>query len=350
MDPAARTCFSDENQRIIVKFLFFEGHSGAEIHRRLVKMLSGNALPKRTVQYWCQRFKLGNFDVEEHRGGDQKSGPLRDERVAAIEEAFQESRAWSLRSLSPKTGIPRETCRLIVTKTLKMKKILKKWIPHELTPAQVETRLVYSQWNLVMYNQQKSRLEHTVAVDETWVSLYRPPERDQARQWLRSGEASTSVVVPNSYGPKVHVILAMDFRGICYYEIMPQNETVKAPQYLAFLDRLNQFVGGNRQHTLWLLDDNATPHRAASVTAWIEANNIQRWYQPPYSPDLSPCDYGCFHALKRAIGGVQYPHIDSLRDAINKEIAYGNANGKYVAVQKLAERWDRCVNNKGGYV
>lgn len=209
--------------------------------------------------------------------------------------------------------MPRATCHRIVTGKLKMAKKLRKWIPYQLTPKQVEARVEASRANLQLYQQQESRLEHTVAIDETWVSLYRPPERDQAREWCRPGEASSSVVLPTRFGRKVMLIVALDIHGICYYEILAEKGTVTARRYLEFLQNLVNKRRGKRKHTMWLLDDNAKPHRHALVTAWIAENNIRHWHQPAYSPDLSPCDYGCFHVLKRAIGNQSYPTIDALR-------------------------------------
>lgn len=158
------------------------------------------------------------------------------------------------------------------------------------------------------------------------------------------------MAVPNRYEPKVMMVLGMDYLGICYYEILGRIEKMDAPRYLEFLKRLMDRWRGNRKHTVWVLDDNARPHRTASITQWFEENNIERWLHPPYSPDLSPCDYGCFRALKRAIGGVQYANIDCLKKAIDDQIMIGNANGTYTAVQRLPERWLRCVNNKGSYL
>ena len=59
-----------------------------------------------------------------------------------------------------------------------MEKINSKLVPHELSPAQNETRVVYSVQNIQYYNQQKSFLEYTISNDETWISLNRPPEKD----------------------------------------------------------------------------------------------------------------------------------------------------------------------------
>lgn len=82
----------------------------------------------------------------------------------------------------------------------------------------------------------------------------------------------------------------------------------------------------------------------------MEPNKIQIWLHPPYSPDLSPCDYGCFDPLKREIGGTAYDDIISLKTALGDEIRERNQNGKYLAVSKLSERWNRCIQLKGGYI
>lgn len=350
MDLAAKISFSDENQRAISKFLFLQGHSAAGIHRQLVDVLGTRALNERTVRRCCQQFKEGNWDVREHRGGDHKSTPQTEEQVETIVKALDDNKAWSLRALSANFGIPRTTCHRIITKNLKMRKVNAKWVPHELSPSQKETRVVYSTCNLRNFNQQKSRLQHTVAIDETWVSFFRPPEKDQAKVWLRKGEKRPSLAVADRYEPKVMVILAMDIKGICGYEILPKKETVNGSRYLSFLKKLMNEWRGDRRHSVWLLDDNARSHRKTEVIEWIEENNIERWLQPPYSPDLSPCDYGCFRALKRAIGGVHYANVESLVEAIENEIRHGNAEGKYLAVERLPERWLQCVNNKGEYL
>ena len=219
-----------------------------------------------------------------------------------------------------------------------------------MAPDELETRVGYSEFNLVKYQQQRSRLEHTVTIDETWISFNRPPEKDQAREWRTAGEKVTSVAVPDRFGPKVMLILAMDIKGIFYYELLAENENVNSARYLEFLTNLMDVWRGNRQHRVWLLDDNARPHRSAEITGWIKQSKIERWLQPPYSPDLSPCDYGCFHALKRAIGGVPHATTAALREAIDQEITYGNANCKYTAVERLPERWRRCMENEGEYL
>ena len=52
----------------------------------------------------------------------------------------------------------------------------------------METRVAYCTLNLKDYRQQTTRLTHTVSIDETWVSFYRPLEKDQTKEWRKPGE------------------------------------------------------------------------------------------------------------------------------------------------------------------
>ena len=184
----ARNSISVLEQCTIIKVFFLEGNSAAEAHRRLVRIMGRNALSSATVRVWFARFAQGNWDTKETRGGDQRSSDITQERIEAIENAFDESRAWSLRSLSAKLDIPLSTLHGIITEKLKFRKVNAKWVPYELSPAQMETPVAYCTLNLKDYRQQTTRLTHTVSIDETWVSFYRPLEKDQTKEWRKPGE------------------------------------------------------------------------------------------------------------------------------------------------------------------
>lgn len=342
--------FEEQDQRIIIKFFFAQQSTAAECHRSLVRILGRNALDISTVRRWFRRFKAGNYDIKDHRGAHTVQTHESIEIISAIQEAFNQTRSWTIRCLSAKLDITKSTCYEIISKKLRMTKLNSKWVPQELTDEQKIIRVEYSELNVREYNRQKTRLEHTVTIDETWISLNRPPEKDQVKEWRLQGERPTPVSRPDRYSPKVMMILAMDFNGICYYEILDEKQTVNKDRYIEFLDNLIKKWHRNKKHEVWLLDDNARPHRNSSVTSWMELNKIQRWLHPPYSPDLSPCDYGCFHQLKRKIGGTAYDDIISLRTALDNEIREGNQNGKYLAVAKLPERWKCCIQLEGEYL
>lgn len=91
---------------------------------------------------------------------------------------------------------------------------------------------------------------------------------------------------------EVTVILAFNMRGVCYYEIFAEGETMHVALYLESLKRFIDRWFGNRKHSVWLLDDNAIPYRHASITSRVDINSemisIKRWFQPAYFYDLGP--------------------------------------------------------------
>ncbi|GFU63198.1 putative transposase [Trichonephila clavipes] len=80
-----------------------------------------------------------------------------------------------------------------------------------------------------------------------------------------------------------------DSQGIVYKEFVPQGQTVNQHFYREVLERLRKRVMRVRQNikNSWVLHhDNAPCHTATSVAS----KNIPVAPQPPYSPDLGPCD------------------------------------------------------------
>ena len=55
-------------------------------------------------------------------------------------------------------------------------------------------------------------MEHSVTNDETWLSLCRLREKDQANEWSSPGEKPPEVVEKERFYPKVMLILAMDIK------------------------------------------------------------------------------------------------------------------------------------------
>ena len=50
-----------------------------------------------------------------------------------------------------------------------------------------------------------------------------------------------------------------------------------------------------------LLNDNARPHMANTIMALLQRFKWVILGHPPYSPDLSPCDYATFDPLEKAL-------------------------------------------------
>ena len=55
-----------------------------------------------------------------------------------------------------------------------------------------------------------------------------------------------------------------------------------------------------------LLHDNATAHKSATVQEYLKESGLDVLDHPPYSPDLSPCDFWLFPRLKEMPAGHHF--------------------------------------------
>ena len=61
--------------------------------------------------------------------------------------------------------------------------------------------------------------------------------------------------------------------------------------------------------------------------------------QPPYSPDLTPCDFCLFLKLR----GCRYETIEEMKVAVMKVIDTLTQEDFDGAFQKLLERYNKCI-------
>ena len=67
--------------------------------------------------------------------------------------------------------------------------------------------------------------------------------------------------------------------------------------------------------------------------------------QPPYSPDLAPCDFWLFPKLT----GCRYETIEEMKDAVTKVIDTLSQEYFHAAFEKLLERHNKCIAAGGDY-
>ena len=66
--------------------------------------------------------------------------------------------------------------------------------------------------------------------------------------------------------------------------------------------------------------------------------------QPPYSPDLTPCDFSLFPKLR----GCRYETIEEMKEAVTKVMDTLTQEDFHGAFQKLLEQY-KCIAAGGDY-
>ena len=79
--------------------------------------------------------------------------------------------------------------------------------------------------------------------------------------------------------------------------------------------------------------DNVPVHNSILVTDYLTKMDIKTVPQPPYSPDLAPCDFCLFPKLR----GCRYEIIEEMKEAVTKVIDMLTQEDFHWAFQKLLE-------------
>ena len=72
---------------------------------------------------------------------------------------------------------------------------------------------------------------------------------------------------------------------------------------------------------------------------------VKKVPQPPYSPDLAHCDFCLFPKLT----GCRYETIEEIKEAVTKVIDMLTQENFHGALQKLLERYNKCIAVEGDY-
>ena len=71
--------------------------------------------------------------------------------------------------------------------------------------------------------------------------------------------------------------------------------------------------------------------------------------QPPYSPDLAPCDFFLFPKLKRPMKGRSYATIEEIKAASKEELNKIIKNDVFKCFEDWKKRWHKRIISDGDY-
>ena len=98
-----------------------------------------------------------------------------------------------------------------------------------------------------------------------------------------------------------------------------------------------------------LLHDNASSHKCEFIKSFLASEKVEVLNHPPYSPDLSPCDFFLFPRLKKMFSGNKYTSRSSLCSAIYQCLQQIPKEYYLSAFHDWVKRLQTCVSEKGEY-
>jgi len=190
-----------------------------------------------------------------------------------------------------------------------MRKICAKMVPRNLIQQQRDARVRVSAELLEQVEADPDLMERVITGDESWFFQYDPETKRQSLEWRSKGSPRPKKARMSKSKLKCILVCFFDSVGIVHKKWLPAGQTVNQYYYKDILERLRKIVMRVRPNitTNWILHhDNALAHAAFYVAQFLTSKGITVMPQPPYSPDLAPCDFFLFQKTKSAMKGHHF--------------------------------------------
>ena len=335
-------------QRICLKFCVLNGISCAESLKMLQKAYGECALSKTRVYEWYKAFAEGRKVVKDLPRSGRPSTSSTDENVDKVKEMVLENHHLSLREVARDLSVSHESIRNILHHQLGMRRVAARLVPRELNFFQKIHRKKVAEDMLEQVNSDPTFIQRIITGDETWVYEFDMQTSQQAAEWRYPHEPKPKK--PRQSRSKVKVILLgfFDYHGVVHSEFVPNGSTVNKEYYLEVMRRLRENVRRKRpnlwKENSWILHhDNAPSHKAHIVNTFLTKNSTNIIEQPPYSPDLTPCDFFLFPKLKLPLRGRRFESIEAIKENSLKELKKISSNAFKRCFDDWTNRWHMYV-------
>ncbi|UYV84244.1 hypothetical protein LAZ67_X001650 [Cordylochernes scorpioides] len=269
--------------------------------------------------------KEGREDVNDEERAGRPSTSTTDEKINEVEKMILANRRITVREVAEDLNISIGSCHSIFINDLGMRRVAAKFVPKLLNCDQKQHRMNIANEMLDSVRDDPNLLQRVITGDEAWVYGYDVETKAQLSQWKLPARTKTEKAGQVRSNVKVLLTVFFDCRGVVHHEFLPQGRTVNKEYYLQVLRNLREAIRQKRSDLWkdknWLLHhDNALAHTSLLVRDFLAKNNTLIMPQPPYSPDLAPCDFFLFPKLKRPMKGRRCATLDEIKTASIEEL------------------------------
>lgn len=327
-------------------YAFNRGLSGAAAAEEICGVYGDGSTTKSTCDRWFARFRSGDTTLtDQPREG--RPSTFDDDALQCL---LQMNPRQTTRELAEQLDCAHTTVEDHLHTLGKIQKY-GSWVPHELS-ADNKIQRVSVCASLLSHHHSYRFLDRIVTGDEKWV-LYVNIRRK--RQWLASDEKPLPDAKTDLHPKKVLLCIWWDAKGVLYWELLDNNQTITAEVYAQQLQRLQEALLQKRpalvnRKGVILLHDNARPHVAKLTREKIQELGWEVLPHPPYSPDIAPSDYHLFRSLQNHLAEKRFEDDDTVNSDLAAFFASKPPDFYKSGIDQLPIRWTTVVDNNGDYI
>ena len=277
-----------------------------QIFNELCGIYGPQTISVRTVFRWV---KAGKFSVEDDTHPGRPKTSVTKANIAAVKIVVEQDVRKSVKDIASCTGISEGSVQTILKKCLDLRKVCARWVPHLLTEEQKTQRLKCARELLKTYEGCNSQVISSLLTgDETWVHKFEPQRRADNKQWKRKDQKHPCIAKRTISSKKMLYAIFFNSSGPVVQVPCPSGNTLTGRFYKnSVLKKVKEFYNKKRPSKGWsgvhLLHDNTSSQKFEVVKSFLASEKVKVLNHPPYSPDLSPCNFFLFPRVKKMLSG-----------------------------------------------
>ena len=265
---------------------------------------------------------------------------LTEKNVVTVKTLIEEDARYTVQEIEELSGIHSSSVLKILRERLGQRKICARWVPH----LQKQSRVRLASQVIEIYDKcDPRRLEEIVTGDETWIYHFQPDSKAKNKVWV-SSEGDRPVIAGRcKTSNRMLYVIFFDSKGPVLQIPVLKGSSVTGKFYReSVLTQLVYFYQKHRPHTsvrgIKLLHDKAPAHKFATVQEYLKESGLNVLDHPPYSPDLSPCDFWLFPKLKEMLAGHRFESRCGIGSAVYQCLQHIPKEDYRAAFRKWVDR------------
>ena len=318
------------NRGYIVRFEHSSGFREQKFMLICKKVYGNGALKYATVCKWVRRFNDGRESMENDPQVSRPASVLTEKNIATVKTLIEEDTCYTVQEIEELSGIHSSSVLKILPEQLGLCKICARLVPHLLTDEQKQSQVRLASQIIEKYDKcDPRRLEEIVTGDENWIYHFQPDSKAKNKVWV-SSEGNRPVIASRcKTSNRMLYATFFDLKGPVLQIPVQKGSSVTGKFYReSVLTQLVDFYQKRRPrtdvHGIKLLHDNALAHKSPTVQEYLKESGLDVLDHPPYSPDLSPCDFWLFprHKPKEDYRAAFWKWVDRCRMCMEADRAY----------------------------
>ncbi|CAK1590105.1 unnamed protein product [Parnassius mnemosyne] len=282
------------------------GLSQDKCRSELVSIYDVEAMSQTTIYRWYAEFRRGRVSLSTVSSAGRPRTAVTPENIAAVRTIILDDRHVTYEQIRAVVSIGMTAIQSILHNELCVRKLVSRWVPHNLSEEQKAARVDWCR-NTLNASTEGSQMPFIIS----------------------------SQVTNHGF---IHTNLKESISQQFGWYI-----TVCSPEMIAELRKKNP------KRRIVLHHDNASSHTARKTNHFLKQESVELMSHPPYSPDPSPNDFFTFPRMKDLLRDQRFEDPEAAVEAYKSAILSTSTSDWNYCFNDWFARIEKCIKLNGEY-